>query len=53
MFDLKVSTLYNWIRYRKIPDPGRDPVNGYRMWSEEHVQAIRDYLTVRTLRRNA
>jgi len=51
LFNLPIHAIYNWLRYKKIPEPDRDPVNGYRLWSQEHIQAIRDYLTEQRLRR--
>jgi DNA-binding transcriptional MerR regulator len=51
LFNLPVHAIYNWLRHNKIPEPDRDPVNGYRLWTQEHIQAIRDYLTDRKLRR--
>jgi len=51
LFDLPIHTIYNWLRYKKIPEPDRNPANGYRLWSSDQIQAIRDYLTDEKLRR--
>ena len=52
LFDLPLHTIYNWLRYKKIPEPDRDPDNGYRLWSSDQIQAIRDYITEQKLWRS-
>lgn len=34
-------TLKGWLRDGKIPEPTRDPKNGYRLWTAQEVVAIR------------
>ena len=34
-------TLKSWLRTGKIPEPNRDPSNGYRLWTPQDVEAIR------------
>ena len=35
------NTLYNWEKKKKIPKARRDPMSGWRLYSEEEVQRIR------------
>jgi DNA-binding transcriptional MerR regulator len=35
------TTLKNWLRAGKVPEPLRDPSNGYRVWSVHDVDQIR------------
>ena len=34
-------TLRNWLQAKKIPEPKRDPVTGFRLWSQQDVDTIR------------
>ena len=52
LFNLPLHTIYNWLRYKKIPEPDRNPGNGYRLWSSDQIQAVRDYMTEKELRRS-
>ncbi|UCG35637.1 MAG: MerR family transcriptional regulator [Candidatus Omnitrophota bacterium] len=35
------NTLYNWEKKRKIPKAKRDPMSGWRLYSQEDVARIR------------
>jgi DNA-binding transcriptional MerR regulator len=35
------NTLYNWERKGKIPKASRDPMSGWRMYSEEDIRMIK------------
>jgi excisionase family DNA binding protein len=39
---ISARTLYRMLTDGRIPEPMRDPRNGYRMWTEVEVQAIRE-----------
>jgi DNA-binding transcriptional MerR regulator len=41
------KTLKNWLKARLIPEPERNPVNLYRLWTLENVEAIRRILSDR------
>ena len=41
---VSVRTLYRMLAAGRIPEPIRNPENGYRMWSEVDIQAIREAL---------
>lgn len=34
-------TLKTWLRDGRIPEPARDPRNGYRLWTAQDVDTIR------------
>ena len=34
-------TLKAWLRVGRIPEPARDPRNGYRLWTSQDVDTIR------------
>ena len=34
-------TLKAWLRGGKVPEPARDPRNGYRLWTPQDVDTIR------------
>jgi DNA-binding transcriptional MerR regulator len=38
------QTLYNWLRKGRIPEPKRHPVTGYRLWTPQDVQRIRQFM---------
>ena len=38
------TTLKNWLRAGKVPEPLRDPSNGYRVWRAQDVDQIRRVL---------
>jgi DNA-binding transcriptional MerR regulator len=38
------QTLYNWLRKGRIPEPKRHPVTGYRLWTPQDVQRIRQFV---------
>lgn len=35
------NTIYNWETTKKIPKPKRDPMSGYRYWTEADVKKIK------------
>jgi excisionase family DNA binding protein len=37
-------TLYRMLADGRVPEPMRDPRNGYRVWTEVDVQAVREAL---------
>ena len=41
------KTLKNWLRREFIPEPQRNPVNRYRLWTLEDVEAVRRLLKER------
>ena len=41
---VSVRTLYRMLAAGRIPEPMRDPQNGYRVWTEVDIQAIREAL---------
>lgn len=34
------KTLLNWLRAEKIPEPGRNGKNNYRVWTAEDIALI-------------
>ena len=34
-------TYYNWEKFGKIPKPRRDPMSGYRYWTEEDLRKLK------------
>jgi DNA-binding transcriptional MerR regulator len=38
------QTIYNWLRNGKIPEPKKHPVTGYRLWTPQDVQRIRQFI---------
>ncbi len=34
-------TYYNWEKLGKIPKPKRDPMSGYRYWTEEDLKKLK------------
>jgi excisionase family DNA binding protein len=41
---VSVRTLYRMLAAGRIPEPMRDDQNGYRVWTEVDIQAIREAL---------
>ena len=41
---ISVRTLYRLLAARRIPEPMRNPSNGYRIWSEVDLTTIREAL---------
>jgi DNA-binding transcriptional MerR regulator len=35
------GTLKNWLREKKITEPGRHPINHYRLWTLKDVETLR------------
>ena len=44
MIGVTKTTLKTWLRTAKVPEPERDPVNGYRLWTLVEVNEIRQKL---------
>lgn len=40
MFGVGRATLYRWIRDGKIPEPAKDPDNGWPIWGQSELEAI-------------
>lgn len=34
------TTLLNWLRAGKVPEPARDPNNNYRIWTPEELAMV-------------
>ena len=41
------KTLKNWLKSQFIPEPARNPVNRYRRWTLEDIEAVRRILSDR------
>jgi hypothetical protein len=44
MIGVTKTTLKSWLRTEKVPEPERDPANGYRLWTLVEVNEIRQKL---------
>jgi len=40
-FGIFKNTLYNWERKRKIPKAYRDPMSGWRLYSQKDIERIK------------
>jgi excisionase family DNA binding protein len=40
MFGITRATLYRWIAEGKIPEPAKDPGNGWPIWQQPELDAI-------------
>lgn len=40
MFGVTRATLYRWIKEGKIPEPARDPENGWPIWQQPELDAV-------------
>jgi DNA-binding transcriptional MerR regulator len=38
------QTIYNWLRKGRIAEPKRHPITGYRLWTPQDVQRIRQFI---------
>ena len=38
---LTKTTIKNWLRDKKIPEPKRHPGNDYRLWTQDDLEQIR------------
>ena len=50
VFGVTTQTLYNWLRKGKISEPKRHPVTGYRLWTPQDVQRIRQFVAEEKIR---
>lgn len=41
------KTVKNWLKARIIPEPDRNPINQYRRWTLDDVEAVRRVLSER------
>jgi DNA-binding transcriptional MerR regulator len=41
------KTLKNWLKAQLIPEPDRNPMNRYRRWTLQDVEAVRRIVTER------
>jgi DNA-binding transcriptional MerR regulator len=44
IFGVTTQTIYNWLRNGKIAEPKKHPVTGYRLWTPQDVQRIRQFI---------
>jgi predicted site-specific integrase-resolvase len=40
MFGVTRATLSRWIKEGKIPEPARDPENGWPIWQQPELDAV-------------
>jgi predicted DNA-binding transcriptional regulator AlpA len=40
LFGVTRATLYRWIEGGKLPEPARDPENGWPVWQQPELDAI-------------
>jgi predicted site-specific integrase-resolvase len=40
LFGVTRATLYRWMKEGKIPEPARDPENGWPIWQQPELDAI-------------
>lgn len=40
MFEVSRATLHRWIKDGKIPEPARDPENGWPVWQQPELDAL-------------
>jgi len=43
--NVSCTTLYNWLREGRIPEPRRNPLTKYRLWTVKDVELIRNTIT--------
>ncbi len=41
------KTLKNWLKAQWIPEPERNPLNRYRLWTLQDVEAVRQIVSAR------
>ncbi len=44
VFGVSTQTIYNWLRKGRIAEPKRHPVTGYRLWTPQDVERIRQFV---------
>jgi DNA-binding transcriptional MerR regulator len=42
--DVSLTTVYNWLRSGRIPEPERNPLSNHRLWKVKDVELIRSLL---------
>jgi predicted site-specific integrase-resolvase len=40
MFGVTRATLYRWVKEGRIPEPARDPENGWPIWQQPELDAV-------------
>lgn len=40
-FGISRQTYYNWEKAAKIPKPKREPMSGYRYWTEDDMKKLK------------
>jgi len=50
VFGVTTQTLYNWLRKGRVAEPKRHPVTGYRLWTPQDVQRIRQFVAEEKIR---
>jgi excisionase family DNA binding protein len=43
--NVSCTTLYNWLREGRIPEPQRNPLTKYRLWTVKDVELIRNAIS--------
>ena len=43
------QTILNWLREGRIIEPERNPINNYRLWTDQDITRIREMLRERNL----
>jgi hypothetical protein len=43
------QTILNWLREGRIVEPERNPINNYRLWTDQDIMRIREMLRERNL----
>lgn len=43
------QTILNWLREGRILEPERNPINNYRLWTDQDITRIREMLRERNL----
>ena len=44
--NVSCTTLYNWLREGRIPEPQRNPLTKYRLWTVKDIELIRNAISV-------
>lgn len=41
ILQIKRRTLFNWIKAKKVPTPKREPMSGYRFWTDRDLKRLK------------